>query len=817
MAGGGFLRSKLFFCALAVTLLTQGFNGVLQLVGLEKLHYRSQAAGVEAAGVDFVREAETRLREGRDPVGPGGLASVLVKMKARDPDVRELFLASPSGAPLAQAGAETVPLVLGPPAFIPVETFGAGTGAASGAGLTVFKSGRLHYLVIPLKAENGTVLGQTVIGFDRDQATERFKAGARANLEALAHGLAAATMLLAVGLLLLAPSHAVVGVPKMRLYLVLVFCLAASQTYYGVKTFAAYKAVYLAAAKQKIETLGQAVQEDMEARLSKGVKLDKLGGMEAWLDRLAAPMEELSSLIVRDVSGRDLYQVRGRALAGEESPLARLPFLAAGEVPDLVHPLWTRNQKGERVLAGKAVLTYDVARMRTRLGEIVLDSATAALIAFLFLIEAAMIFLGYVDKMDAEACIAQGSCDEESMERFSLIRPVGFGVVFALDMSLAFIPLQMESLPLPNLSVSREVMLGLPISAEMFFAGLAVLGGGFWMERRGRKAPLALGAVLAAVGSFLSAKSPDAWSFILARGATGLGYGLMLMAAQGLAAAGAAPAKKGAALAHLFAGVYAGSICGAAAGGMIADRLGRQPVFLAAAAILLLVGLPAALFLRDPKPKRTNSDALLHPTPRTVGGRELLGFVFNREMGSLILFNILPGALFLIGFLNYLTPIHLTKLGRSQADIGRVMMLYGVCLIYLAPAVGSLIDASGRKKPWIFLSGVLGAVGMASFNVLSGIWAPVFAVFMFGLAGAVGFAAQSAYALNLPATARIGEGRAMGLYGAAERIGQVLGPLVLARLTLELGMQGGMVWAGAAYLGLTLLFLLLAREHGAAL
>jgi predicted MFS family arabinose efflux permease len=137
-------------------------------------------------------------------------------------------------------------------------------------------------------------------------------------------------------------------------------------------------------------------------------------------------------------------------------------------------------------------------------------------------------------------------------------------------------------------------------------------------------------------------------------------------------------------------------------------------------------------------------------------------------------------------------------------------MVYGICLVYLAPMISRLIERAGSRKPFVFLAGILGAAAMGCYLFLDGLTAATFAVFFFGLSSSVGFASQNAYALNLKATRSFGENKAMGLCSATERIGQVLGPLVLGGLITLFGMNKAIVTAGMVYLLVTAIFFILA-------
>ena len=119
------------------------------------------------------------------------------------------------------------------------------------------------------------------------------------------------------------------------------------------------------------------------------------------------------------------------------------------------------------------------------------------------------------------------------------------------DMTISFIPLRMAELTTTSI-LPRDVLLGLPISAEMGMTGLSVLIAGTWMKRKGARPPLMTGIICMALGYLASMLAWTPWLFIAARALVGLGYGLSLLTAQ-------AYTVRDGKLADMFAGVYAGS------------------------------------------------------------------------------------------------------------------------------------------------------------------------------------------------------------------------------------------------------------------
>ena len=268
-----------------------------------------------------------------------------------------------------------------------------------------------------------------------------------------------------------------------------------------------------------------------------------------------------------------------------------------------------------------------------------------------------------------------------------MMRPAVFLLLFGVDISISFIPLHMQKLYIPFLGLSKDTIIGLPISVEFMFVGVAILISGIWLDRRGWHEPFIGGLLLASFGFAYSSVAPNALHFIISRAIVGLGYGLALMASQGFVITYTDNRTKAQGLAHLFAGIYAGSICGGASGAMMAETVGYSGAFLFGSGILLIIIGYAFLFMRKAMKKpvsRPVSASVNTPRPvKTVSN--VFQFLTNRIVLSLIFLSSLPAAIAAVGFLNYFMPVYLNRLGVSQSTIGQVLMIYGICLIYIGP------------------------------------------------------------------------------------------------------------------------------------
>ena len=394
------------------------------------------------------------------------------------------------------------------------------------------------------------------------------------------------------------------------------------------------------------------------------------------------------------------------------------------------------------------------------------------------------------------------------------IRPVIFLFLFGVDLSAAFVPLHMKNLYRPLLDLPKDVVLGLPISAMFFSVSITIVVSGIWLDRRGWHEPFLAGLALTASAMFYAWLAPSAAHFIIAMGLVGLGYGLVLMASQGFVIVHTDNRDKARGLAYLFAGMYAGSICGTAAGAMLAERIGYSPVFLLSGALVFLTLGYTFIALRGALEKvKQHYSLAVRPSIAPVTAKHYWNFLINRHVLGLILLSSLPSAIAVIGLLNYFGPVYLDRLGVSQSIIGSVLILYSFCMVYLGPLVSQYIDASNNKQLFVFFGCVLGGCAFLSFYFLTGLVATVVAVLLLGLSSCFVLASQTTYALTLDVTQQLGQGRAIGIFRASSRIGQMVGPILFGWLIATTDINQGLTYFGIAYLATAVLFALLTSDR----
>ncbi len=557
--------------------------------------------------------------------------------------------------------------------------------------------------------------------------------------------------------------------------------------------------------RQDNRLVATGVRDDIRRFLNTGIGIERLNGMDGYIQTVLHDTKQADSLQVKITWAKEIAgAVRNEDVSPALSWFDKLWQRYVLTSKATVEPLLT-GEFPQAIIEVIPSMNY----FHDQIGAIFLDSITIFVISMLLFGELLLLAITL-----SQVSSRKDKKSHSTLIHYSVMRPAAFLFLFGIDISISFLPLHMERLSASLWGLSRDVIMGIPISVEFLFVGISILLAGVWLDRRGWHEPFISGVLLSAIGGLYSWIAPDALHFILSRAVVGIGYGLALMASQGFVITFSDSQSKARGLASLFAGIYAGSICGGATGGMLADRLSYESVFLCGAVILFGVALYVIVFMRGsfhkPQPQ-----VVIQPKPdikRVRQGRPLFNFIFNRSVLGLVLFSSLPASIAAVGFLNYFSPIYLNRLGVSQSNIGRVLMIYGICMIYLGPFISRYVDSSIRKKYYIFFGCILGCSAFLMFQVFQGIVAATVSVGLLGLSNCFILASQSAYALKLDVTSELGEGKAIGIFRSTSRLGQMLGPIMFGWVIVSTNITQGITYIGMAYFVTALLFLIIAQN-----
>ena len=387
------------------------------------------------------------------------------------------------------------------------------------------------------------------------------------------------------------------------------------------------------------------------------------------------------------------------------------------------------------------------------------------------------------------------------------IRVPLFLLMFSEELSRPFLPLFINRLAPTDSAISTEFLVGFPITLFMLVAAVFTPIGGGLVDRFGARRVFLMGAVPAAIGYFGTFLTQGYLDFIFWRGLSGVGFGLIFIAAQAWVAENSKGKNSATEMSVFVGAVFVGMICGPPFGGIIAGRLGYETTFLLSAGLAVVSGLIVFSILDDTQRPKNRLGAV----QSLIGWRMLFR---DPRFLAITLFAAVPGKFITAGFYFYLLPLYLNEIGNSQSVIGWLMMLYGISTFAALPLASWIADRTGRYSLLVTSGVALTGAGCVLVHPALGLpgvnTAAVIAILGLGIGHALSLTSQLAMVRKAAERYRgaIGLTSAIGAYRLIERGGLILGPLVAAPLAIAFDLGTAIAGIGIITLAFVPLYFL---------
>lgn len=769
------LYSLVTMCVLLLLLVfAQLMSGGLSMASFKRLHRDSLVASYDAVGAEIAGKINRALRLGK-PLGSFiGMEKLLQQGQRDGINISNLTVVASDGKPLYAINQLAVPTAR----QIEQAVSNNLDSPASMVNYYLLPGKDFNYLLFPLVDRAARVNGYLCLSFATEQMDDKQSQIIYASLQVLFWTTLFAALVLTVGFYFIfnrkfLQRHWII-------YVFLFVVLGGAQLGYSIFNITLFQKHYLEISHNKAANMTALLKRDVNFLLERGLSFDALYNIDKRMEQTVDRVPEIAAIDIVDDSGATMYHA-GSNVAGPAELTSYLPL----------------TQRGTEVGQVRVVLAAEVLDATSK--EIALNSLTVVGLSFLFIMELMVFLFATLLAPLLHKGNGERSCDSQD----ALIRPTTFVYIFAAALCYSFIPLYMGQLYQPVSGFSRELILGLPLTVEMLAGGLVLVPVGRWIDLKGWHQAFLCGSLISIAGAVMSGLAVDQFTFIAARTLMGVGYAMVWMSAQGFVLLNANPGQRASGISNVVAGIFSGIICGNAVGAMLAQQLGFRPVFMLAAALIVLSLLFAVIFMRPSfHPPVVAQPAATPPLP--TGLRQLA-----TDPQALLLFgcSLLPYSVVMVGLLYYVTPLYLTQIGTSQSTIGRVIMLFGLCMIFVAPQVSKFADRLSDKRALVFSGGVLGGFSMLVFLLTKSFWVVPVAVILLGLSVSVSGAARNLLTIGLPITHQLGTTRVIGVYRSIDKIGQSLGPLLVALLLGSLPLEDAMATLGGVYLFLTIVLM----------
>ncbi|MCL2033114.1 MAG: MFS transporter [Oscillospiraceae bacterium] len=271
-----------------------------------------------------------------------------------------------------------------------------------------------------------------------------------------------------------------------------------------------------------------------------------------------------------------------------------------------------------------------------------------------------------------------------------------------------------------------EIIIGIPVTAEMLAGILAIAFSGKILARAGAKKTLYLCLIICGCGAVLSGLSGNLIMFSGARAVAGFGFALATIAGRIIAAAQPEEESRSQMLASLVGGTLIGFCCGAVIGGLLSDRFGFSFVFLMSAAVMVI----CVPFVKRMGVSRIHSG----------GGfslKDMLAILKTKESVAFLLFIVFP--IYAGGvFISFGVPFYGAVAGLSATIISALIMANSLIAAYLAPVTGKLVRRIMSLSKGVLFYGALTAASLFLAVLFPSIPVLVCVVVLLGIADSFG-------------------------------------------------------------------------------
>jgi predicted MFS family arabinose efflux permease len=426
----------------------------------------------------------------------------------------------------------------------------------------------------------------------------------------------------------------------------------------------------------------------------------------------------------------------------------------------------------------------------------------------------AALFMGLARSLQLLAQVREGAWSRlEEQATIDLVKPVFFLAVFVEHLSYAF---------LPSLIQTYVTAAGLPISFGslpfviyyLSFAA-ALVPAGRLETRIGARGVILLGLVLAATGLTMMVLFSDFWIVTLARGLAGLGQGILFIGVQAYVLANSSQEHRTQAGSAIVFGFQAGMIAGMAIGSLLVSYVGSQGIFQIGASIAFITSIYGWLAL----PKRLSGGG----TSESMNSawRNLRLILSDGGVARAVFLIGVPAKAVLTGVVLFAMPLLLSQQGYLKEDIGQITMLYAGAVIASSHFASKRADKARNTEKILFQGSFLTAIGLivismagvsalVNWNTNSGLgtFLIIVGVIIVGLAHGFINAPIVTHVVETKISAEIGSTNVASAYRLLERLGHIVGPLIMGQIFAFSGISWTVLFViGVAILVMGALFL----------
>lgn len=758
-------RNLLFILIISLTIsLLLCLSSVLNIVSFRNTYMEATASSNTIVASGTVNKIEYTLKYGKSLDNYYGIEELFKELQDLNGHLDQVYIADGNGRVMYNTrftDAATPPAQLADMSLAALE---------SGEN-QLWLEDNTQQLLLPIRDRTQTPVASLGISYNTDLLDDMIQGYVNDTVLYTALAIGAGVVLLIVLFFLI--RH---GFRYKPLLMIVIAVVVLANAFFGITTYKTFSGGYLAITHHTSDLFHQKIYSDVNSVISKGVRYDELTGMEQYFSDMVSEIDELESI----------------RLAVGQVPAENSEYLQT-------YPLAPDSTGQAAALVIQVSQDYVEGKISTILIEIVVSIITALMIAaeVIIFILAALTSKEKIAKIRSKAILKEeGVCYQPQ----GIVRGLSFFFSMFRYMAMAFVSLVIIDIYQPvvifGLELPYELVISLPLTAQMISSMLGSYISGKVSDRFGWKTAACTGILLMTAGSVLSAMATSSLPFVGCQLVFGLGLGIAKTAVDLYAVMVSSEEKMEDYTSNANASCIVGLSCASAIGAIIAGALGYSGAYLVMAAIGIAVVLLIVLFGQNVLGKETEA-------VRDVPKEKKKG-AFDLRFVSYILFLVLP-YYFVIMFVDYLFPVFANGQGMSTSQIGYVFLAYGVATSYIGTFLCRVLTKKVRTVLLMCMLVLALAAGLGVFSLYNNITLAIAMVLIIALCDGIMPSLQFKLVYNLPTTQKIGFSRALGIEGfftgAISAVAPMVFSFVMTKGNIGFTIASGLVAACAVLFG----------------
>lgn len=517
--------------------------------------------------------------------------------------------------------------------------------------------------------------------------------------------------------------------------------------------------------------VAEVLSREIATALDYEIPLTQVPGLTAELAKALTQHPDIAYIALEDANQGLIADYGQRPAPFADGDLAR----AIGGY-EIITPLTHRGE-----IQARLVMSLDPEWVAETSMDLILEVASVILVAVLIAFEVLLLVVNLsLAPVTSLAVSETGKTHQSRQRNLVFLRLPVFLFCLTEELSRPIIPIYAQHLAPTAPWLPPDLAVSAPITLFMLIWALSQPLGARFSGWSGRHVAFGTGAMIAALGLGLAALADHLLPFVYWRCMTAVGYGLVLIAAQGLVVDHTSSENRAAGLAMFIGALLTAGVCGPVIGGIVADQVGSTATLFLGAVLAILSALSLlVLFPPQARPRKTSSGL---PVMGLALAPAITKLAVDKRFTALMILSAIPAKIAATGILFCLLPLLLAHSGADKAEIGRIQMMYFLAFILAAPLVANLSDRWQIRRGFIILGGLVTLVGLGWITLSDHSWGLALAVALFGIAQAMLSTPQLTLVTQIAARIRVADITAIGWYRLLERLGGAVGPLLVVSL-----------------------------------